>query len=341
MGPVTSFAAKRAGAQYLGASPITPQLPHKAGFRRRRHLRDAVHATEFTSGACAGLVAARVTVVLGLVWWRVRPGARPLPMSAAVACAYQRRAYEEVWPIKASSAGTGAVRIGRAHGRRAADVDWYDGARYRGVARRARGTRLWQPACARCASAASARVRALPMAGLILWTARSPVLVGEFDRGSVVCIGLVAVEPATRLLRRGAGRSTYLRHRREGLSDTDTGRACHTGLWKGSQRCDLRNSTAVPRAANTSPPGDGPAKPVNGPVSVRSFTWNNSNPAPRKSTWAANGARSSPRAVSDVLFHSSWIRSTRPSRAAARHPQVRGARCLRRRSSFPEGFHRQ
>ena len=43
-------------------------------------LRDAVHATEFTTGARAGLVALGFTVVLGLVWWRVRPGARPLPI---------------------------------------------------------------------------------------------------------------------------------------------------------------------------------------------------------------------------------------------------------------------
>ena len=44
-------------------------------------LRDAVHATEFTTGARAGLVALGVTVVLGLAWWRLRPGAGPLPIA--------------------------------------------------------------------------------------------------------------------------------------------------------------------------------------------------------------------------------------------------------------------
>ena len=44
-------------------------------------LGDAIHATEFTTGARAGLVALAVTIVIGLVWWRARPGAAPLPLA--------------------------------------------------------------------------------------------------------------------------------------------------------------------------------------------------------------------------------------------------------------------
>ena len=57
-------------------------------------LRDALHATEFTTGVRGGLVAFGVTVVLGLLWWRTRPDAAPLPiagLAAAVACAYALR----------------------------------------------------------------------------------------------------------------------------------------------------------------------------------------------------------------------------------------------------------
>ncbi|MEO5838821.1 MAG: hypothetical protein ABIQ73_21630 [Acidimicrobiales bacterium] len=57
-------------------------------------LRDAVHATEFTTGARAGLVALAITVVVGLVWWRLRPTASPLPivgLAATAAAAYAVR----------------------------------------------------------------------------------------------------------------------------------------------------------------------------------------------------------------------------------------------------------
>jgi hypothetical protein len=57
-------------------------------------LRDAVDAREFTTGVRAGLVALGVTVALGLLWWRARRGAAPLPiagLAAAAACAYALR----------------------------------------------------------------------------------------------------------------------------------------------------------------------------------------------------------------------------------------------------------
>src|SRR5436190_6467835 len=57
-------------------------------------LHDALHANEFTSGLRAGLVAVTFTVAIGLVWWRVRRHAPPLPiagLAAVVASAYALR----------------------------------------------------------------------------------------------------------------------------------------------------------------------------------------------------------------------------------------------------------
>ncbi|MEO8692712.1 MAG: hypothetical protein ABI658_04295 [Acidimicrobiales bacterium] len=61
-------------------------------------LRDAIHATEFTTGARVGLIALAITVVVGVVWWRLRPAACPLPivgLAATAAAAYALR--DAVW----------------------------------------------------------------------------------------------------------------------------------------------------------------------------------------------------------------------------------------------------
>jgi hypothetical protein len=233
-------------------------------------LRDAVHATEFTTGARAGLVALGVSVVVGLVWWRLRPGASPLPivgLAAAIAGAYALR--EEVWLprrvvlalVLLALAGLivdvlrmsmvhlfvlaipGAVALDSA--RSPVDARWVrpvvfattvvGGVALASFDRRWARHGLAAPLVALWAAGVYMTVPdteaalavlgatlvvaagawplrlgcvgacgALPMAGLIAWTARfSGTGRPSSIVGAVACIGFLAVEPATRLLRRG------------------------------------------------------------------------------------------------------------------------------------------
>ena len=231
-------------------------------------LEEAIHATEFTTGARAGAVALAVTVAIGLVWWRTRPGAAPLPVAglattAAAAYALREttflpdRAVLGIALLALAGLVVDVLRLSMVHLMVAAipgafvldsaplalDLRWVrvlsfatvvvGGTALASFDRRWSRHGLGGPLVALWAAGAymtlpdteaalavlgatlvvaagtwPLRVAslgacgALPIAGLLAWTARF----GGAGRpssiiGAVACIGLLAVEPATRVLR--------------------------------------------------------------------------------------------------------------------------------------------
>lgn len=235
-------------------------------------LRDAVRATEFTAGARAGLAALAVTAVVGLAWWRVRPGASPLPivgLAATAACAYAVRdavflpdrvvlalalltlaglvvdvfRLSMVYALFAAIPGAfvldsaptpvdvrwvrllvfattvlGGVALASfdrrwaRHGLAAPLVALWAAGVYMTVPDTEMALAMLGASLVVAAGAWPLRLGcfgacgALPMAGLMAWTARFG---GTGRQSSIVgacaCIGLIAVEPAARLLRRHGG----------------------------------------------------------------------------------------------------------------------------------------
>ena len=236
-------------------------------------LRHAIHTTEFTTGFHAGLVGLGVSVVIGFVWWRVRPSASPLPivgLSATAACVYALR-HEVLLPDRVvlavgllALAGliVDVLQLSMVHllvlavpgalvldsAPRSIGTTWVrvlvvattlvGGVALASFDRRWARHGLGAPLVAIWAIGAYVTVPdteaalailgvtlvvaiaawplrlgcvgasgALPIVGLMVWTDR----LGGADRpssivGAVACIGLLAVEPATRVLRRsGSG----------------------------------------------------------------------------------------------------------------------------------------